>query len=159
MGHLELSKWYHKVTSDLSKLPDCIDYFESELMDAKLELNIKGKSLEKHCAELPGVFDHRFSQLQEIEAILEFLNIEKSKKRSERFKHYFEHYNRSLTSREVEKYIDGDDEYINSCLLVNEFALIRNKYLSLTKSLDTKQWQITNITKLRVAGMDDAMLE
>ena len=40
--------------------------------------------------------------------------------------------------------------------IVNDFALIRNQYLGITKGLDQKQWQITNIVKLRVAGMEDA---
>ena len=42
--------------------------------------------------------------------------------------------------------------------IINEFALLRNKWLGVMKGLDQKQWQITNITKLRVAGMDDASL-
>jgi len=33
---------------------------------------------------------------------------------------------------------------------------MRNKWLAVLKGLDQKQWQITNIVKLRVAGMEDA---
>ena len=42
--------------------------------------------------------------------------------------------------------------------LVNEWALMRNRWLGILKGLDQKQWQITNVTKLRVAGMEDADL-
>ena len=42
--------------------------------------------------------------------------------------------------------------------VVNEFALLRNKYLGLMKAIDAKQFQINNIVKLRVAGLDDAEL-
>ena len=42
--------------------------------------------------------------------------------------------------------------------IINEFALLRNKWLGILKGLDQKQWQITNITKLRVAGMEDASI-
>jgi len=42
--------------------------------------------------------------------------------------------------------------------LVNEFALIRNKFIGLSKAIDSKQFQINNVTKLRVAGMEDADL-
>ena len=41
---------------------------------------------------------------------------------------------------------------------INEFALVRNKYLGLLKAIDAKQFQINNIVKLRVAGLDDAEL-
>ena len=39
--------------------------------------------------------------------------------------------------------------------LINEFALIRNKWLGIIKALDIKQWQMSNIIKLRTAGMED----
>jgi GR25 family glycosyltransferase involved in LPS biosynthesis len=35
---------------------------------------------------------------------------------------------------------------------------MRNKWLGVLKALDQKQWQITNVVKLRVAGMEDASL-
>ena len=42
--------------------------------------------------------------------------------------------------------------------IVNEWALLRNKWLGVIKALDQKQWHLTNIVKLRVAGMEDANL-
>ena len=54
--------------------------------------------------------------------------------------------------------MDGDADVVSLSKLINEFSLLRNKYLGLIKALDTKQWQVTNIVKLRVAGMDDASL-
>lgn len=154
-----MSKWYRKVVSNIANLPDCIEYFEAEADQARFELSIKNKSLEKHSAELPGIFENRFSQLQEIEAILEHLNIQKNKTKSKIFRKYLEKYQKALSSRDAEKYVEGDEEYVDMCILVNEFAMLRNRFLSITKSLDMKQWQITNVTKLRVAGMDDAMVD
>ena len=63
-----------------------------------------------------------------------------------------------MTSRDVEKYIDGEDEVVNMSNIINEFALLRNKFLGLMKAIDAKQFQINNIVKLRVAGLDDAEL-
>jgi hypothetical protein len=40
-------------------------------------------------ASLPGITEHRFNQLQEIEAILEHLNIELRRERSKVFRKYF----------------------------------------------------------------------
>jgi hypothetical protein len=102
--------------------------------------------------------EHRFNQLQEIEAILEYLNIEKRRLRSQHFKKYLENYQRALTSRDVEKYVDGEPDVVDFDKIVNEFALLRNKWLGILKGLDQKQWQLTNIVKLRVAGMEDASI-
>ena len=108
---------------------------------------------------MPGIVEHRFQQLQEIEAILEYLNIEKRKLRSTHFKKYLENYQRALSSRDVDKYVDGEADVVDFDKIVNEFALLRNRWLGITKGLDQKQWQLTNIVKLRVAGMEDATIK
>jgi hypothetical protein len=153
-----VSTWYNKVVDDLSVIIDCIDYFENELEDARYECGIKG-SLEKASAKLPGITEMRFNQLQEIEAILEHLNIELRRERSKTFRKYLEAYNRQLSSRDAEKFVDGEDSVITLTQLTNQFSLLRNKFLGIMKGLDTKQWQIGHITRLRTAGMEDIVID
>ena len=149
--------WYSEVSRDVSKIPDAVAYFENELIDARVEVKLKG-NVERAAAEMPGIVEHRFNQLQEIEAILHYLNIELRRLRSSFFKTYLENYQRALSSRDVEKYVDGERDVVDYEKIINEFALMRNKWLGLLKGLDQKQWQITNVVKLRVAGMEDASL-
>ena len=149
--------WYSQISKDISKIPEALDYYNDQLLQAKKEIRIFG-SLEKAAAEMPGLVEQRFNQLQELEAILEYLNIELRRLRSTFFKKYLENYQRALSSRDVEKYVDGEADVVDMEKIINEFALMRNKWLGITKGLDQKQWQITNITKLRVAGMEDATL-
>ena len=153
-----MSYWYYKVTNDFSLIPDFIDFYETELTQARLELSLKGRSLEKHAAELPGLVEQRFSQLQEIEAVLEFLNIQLRKDRSVEFKKFLEAYNKTLSSRDAEKYVDGVASIVDSTVLINEVALLRNKFLSLTKGMEAKNFMLGHISKLRIAGLDDAAL-
>ena len=149
--------WYSKISKDISHIPDALQYYEDELVEAKKEVRIYG-NVEKAAASMPGLVEHRFNQLQELEAILEYLNIELRRLRSSFFKKYLENYQRALSSRDVEKYVDGEQDVVDMEKIINEFALMRNKWLGITKGLDQKQWQITNIVKLRVAGMEDASL-
>ena len=148
---------YNNIVKDLSNIVTAIEYYEKELEDAKWECRIKG-SLEKLSASLPGLTEFRFNQLQEIEAILEHLNIELRKERSITFRKYLEHYNRTLSSRDAEKFVDSEQSVIDLTHLTNQFSLLRNKYLGIMKGLDTKQWQIGHITRLRTAGMEDISL-
>ena len=150
-----ITNWYTKVSKDISLIPECIKHFEAEFQQAKKECSIWG-NLEKASASMPGVVEHRFNQLQELEAILEYLNIEYRRLRSKTFKKFLENYNKKLSSRDADKYVDGDADVVDLAKIINEFALIRNGYLGITKGLDQKQWQLTNIVKLRVAGMEDA---
>ena len=149
--------WYSQISKDISKIPEALDYYNDQLLQAKKEIRIFG-SLEKAAAEMPGLVEQRFNQLQELEAILEYLNIELRRLRSTFFKKYLENYQRALSSRDVEKYVDGEADVVDYEKIINEFALMRNKWLGVTKALDQKQWQLTNIVKLRVAGMEDASL-
>jgi len=149
--------WYSKVSKDISYIPDAVAYFEAELLAAKSDSCITG-NIEKAAASMPGIVEHRYSQLQEIEAILEYLNIELRRLKSQHFRKYLENYQRSLSSRDCEKYVEGESDVVDFEKIINEFALLRNKWLGITKALDIKQWQLSNIIKLRVAGMEDATL-
>lgn len=149
--------WYAKVSSDIANLPNCLDYFYQELDSARKDVRISGL-VERASASLPGIVETRFNQLQEIEAILEYLNIELRKIRSKTFKKYLENYHRMLSSRDCEKYVDGEADVVDMEKVINEFALLRNQWLGIIKGLDIKQWQVSNIIKLRTAGMEDISL-
>jgi hypothetical protein len=146
--------WYSKVTSNLGNIPDFIAHYEKELEEAKRDCRIGGL-VEKNITQLPGLTEHRFNQLQEIEAILNHLNIQLRKIRRRYFQKYLEGYQRALTSRDAEKYVDGEDEVIDFETIINEVALLRNRWLGIMKGLDTKQWQMGHVVRLRTAGMED----
>ena len=146
--------WYTRITADLSVIPDFISHYEAELEQAKWDCRVGGQ-VEKNISHLPGITEQRFNQLQEIEAVLNYLNIQLRKLRRKYFQKYLEGYNRALTSRDAEKYTDGEDEVIDFEVLINEVALLRNKWLGIMKGLDSKQWQLGHIVRLRTAGMED----
>jgi hypothetical protein len=149
-----MSNWYTRITVDLTVIPDFIQHFETELDNAKREVKIYG-NVEKNIAALPGITEHRFNQLQEVEAVLNYLNIQLRKIRRKHFQKYLEAYNRALTSRDADKYVEGEDEVIEYEILINEVALLRNRWLGILKGLEAKQWQMGHIVRLRTSGMED----
>jgi len=149
--------WYSKITVNLSSIPDFIAYYEAELNSARFDVGIKGK-VEKNLADLPGVTEHRFNQLQEIEAVLNYLNIQLRKIRRKHFQKYLEAYNRALSSRDAEKYVDGEEEVIDFETIINEVALIRNKWLGILKGIESKNFMLGHVVRLRTAGMEDVAL-
>ena len=149
--------WYNLVKSDIGRLPDMIEYYLQEVDAAHTETKISG-SLEKNAQDLPGIMSYRFSQLQEIEAVLKWLTIQYDKIRSDNYRKYLEKYNRDLSDRSIEKYLDGEKDIVDMNYLMNEVALVRNKYLAIIKALEVKQFQIGHIVKLRVVGINDATL-
>jgi uncharacterized protein YfdQ (DUF2303 family) len=149
--------WYSRVVADLGNIPNFIAHYETELNQAKVDCKISGV-LERNIKELPGVTEHRFNQLQEVEAVLNYLNIQLRKIRRKHFQKYLEGYARALTSRDAEKYVDGEDEVVDFETIINEVALLRNQWLGVMKGLDSKQWQMGHVVRLRAAGMEDITL-
>lgn len=146
--------WYSKIVADMSNIPDFISYYETELDHAKQDVRIGGL-IEKNITALPGITEHRFNQLQEIEAILNHLNIQLRKIRRKHFQKYLEGYQRMLSSRDAEKYVDGEEEVIDFETIINEVALLRNRYLGILKGMESKNFMLGHIVRLRAAGMED----
>lgn len=146
--------WYSRVVANLSAIPDFIAYYEQELDAAKSECRIGGL-VERNIKDLPGITEHRFNQLQEVEAVLNYLNIQLRKIRRRHFQKYLENYARALTARDAEKYVDGEDEVVDFETIINEVAFLRNRWLGVMKGLDSKQWMSGHIVRLRTAGMED----
>lgn len=152
-----MANWYTIVVEDIGKIPDFIEHFENELEQARKEIGIHGL-VEKSIKELPAVTEIRFNQLQEVEAVLNHLNIQLRKIRRKHFTKYLENYQRALSSRDAEKYVDGEDEVVDFETIINEVALLRNKWLGIMKGLDSKQWMTGHIVRLRTAGMEDVQV-
>jgi hypothetical protein len=146
--------WYSRVVADLSNIPDFIAHYENELADARRDVQIGGM-IEKNITALPGITEHRFNQLQEIEAVLNHLNIQLRKVRRKHFQKYLEGYARALTSRDAEKYVDGEDEVIDFETIINEVAFLRNRWLGIMKAMESKNFMLGHVVRLRAAGMED----
>jgi hypothetical protein len=149
--------WYNRVIANLGEIPDFIDYYDRELISAKSEIKISG-NVEKSLSNLPGITEHRFNQLQEIEAVLEYLNIQLRKIRQRHYKKYLEAYARALTSRDAEKYAEAEDEVIDMETIINEVALLRNKWLGVMKGIESKNFMLGHVVRLRTAGMEDVVV-
>jgi len=145
---------YSDIVRDLGNLPDFIQQYEVEIVSAKSEIRVSG-NIEKSIATLPGQTEHWFYTLQEIEAVLNYMNIQLKKLRRTYFQKYLESYNRALTSRDAEKYTDGENEVVDYEILINEVALLRNKYLGIMKGLESKNYMLGHLVRLKCAGMED----
>ena len=150
--------WHWVIKDDKSKIIDMVDFFEGELEDARREIKQIGV-IEKIAQQLPAYHELRFSQFQEVEAVMEILEIEMKQLESEKFKLLLEHYKRALTSSDCKKYVEGDPDVVALALLIADVAYIRNQLAGIVKSLEMKAFQLNNIVRLRTAGIEDARLD
>jgi hypothetical protein len=155
---IEERKRYYDLVNDWNTLPTFLDYFDKEAKIAKDELPMSG-SIEKISKDLPFMLDTRFTQLQILNAAVEHFEKQLDKSKSALYRKYLEKYQRALTSRDVEKYVMGEDEVLSISEIINEISLMRNIFMSIIKSYEMKSFQINNITKLRVAGLEDSTID
>lgn len=145
---------YGKVTQNLGLLSDFIAQYEDLIIAAQNEIKTRG-NIERQMAELPGITESSYANLQEIESVLKFLNIQLDMTLQKHYKKYLEGYARALTSRDAERYAENEQEVVDMKMLVNEVARLRNRYLAIMKGLEAKNFMLGHIVKLRVAGLED----
>lgn len=148
-----MSDYLKLVKENANNIPIVIEHFEQEYENAKNEIKIKG-NLNRCISELPSLYEMRYSQLQELESILEFFDIKLKGIRSSIYQKCMNTSQRVLNSNDIKQYIDGDKNIVELQLIINDIALIRNKFISLSKGFEAKNWQLSNLVKLQCAGLD-----
>ena len=134
------------IKKDESKLTEVLNYFLEEYEEAKKDLKISGR-LDKSVSELSSKFEMRYSQLQDLEAILEHFNIKLKAIKSKIYQQLINTSARALTQSDLRQYIDGNEQVVAMQTIINEIALVRNKFISISKGMETKNYQLSNLTK------------
>lgn len=143
---------------DLTIIADCIEHYEREYGKALPDLKCIGR-IGEASAKLPAQVEKHFSAQKELEVILRIIERRVAKLEGIHHKKYREFYNRDLTARDIDRYIAAEDDVYNLTMLQYRFAALVNKYSGISKGLEIKHYQIGNITRLRAAGLDDAMFD
>lgn len=160
-----MARWYSKLFStstdgdaDLMVALDAADAYEEEHLRARADLVVNGK-VEGMSAKVSGITEYRFAQLQDLEAILDYLEQREKRVLIQRQEHILNHYQRALTDRQARDYADASDEVKLVRDVRTRVAYVRNLFLGIMKGLECMHFQITNVTKLRCAGLEDAVID
>jgi hypothetical protein len=154
------SQWYAMLIGDpddLSPIAEAYDHYlqqyEEGAAEAK-ELVRRGVEVADACRRLPGIAGYRYAQWQEIEQIMGFLEHREKRLLGAKRRTFREHYNRELNDSMVERYAETDPEVLEIAEVRNMFALVRNKFLALTKEHEYLHFQLSNIAKLKDKGIE-----
>jgi hypothetical protein len=156
-----MSRWYSKITSNptnyFAPLGEAIEYFYGEYEEASKELRpARGDSIDEKARNMAGTVEYRYGQLQELEAILKFLEIQYDKVKGMHKRNFYEHYNRQLSERLADQYADIEPDVVIIREFIQQTALIRNMFLGVHKGLEILHYQIGHIIALRKGGIEDA---
>jgi hypothetical protein len=157
----KITKWYSQLTAnpdDLTPVLDAyeayMDEYEEGIREANDLSNRGPQGAMDSAMRLPGIYAYRWAQLQEIEQIIGFLENREKRLLGVKRRHFREHYARDLNDSMVEKYAESDPEVLDLAEIRNMFALVRNKFLALTKQHEILNYQISNVAKLKDKGIE-----
>jgi L-lactate utilization protein LutB len=142
----------------LDEVLNILPKYEDKIKAAEPIFKLEGRRLEEIARTLPQNQASYDQSYQELKALEEWLNNIKEKKIGKFWKKYLEGYQRSLSTRDIQAYIASEKEIVEMNQIIIEVTLLKSNVSSIVEGLKTMNWMISNITKLRVAELQDSIL-
>jgi len=141
----------------MTELPTFFEKWQREIDSAEPIFKIEGERLEKLARDIPHNQVHYAKLAQEARALVKWLEIQRAQKESK----YLKNYNnspRALGVKEQAVYMGGEKEIVEINQLIVETALKQQQLDEIVDAIKQMAWQVGNITKLRVAELQDTVL-
>lgn len=138
-----------------SNLPNVLKPFYDDLENVKDILRLDGKLLTKANSENSAWLFYYDQKKVELHTLVKFFKMEEDRIRSSLFKKYKENYSLSLTDREINRYIDGEEKFLSINKLKLEVEELYETYQAIVNALTSRNYALTNITKLRIASLEN----
>lgn len=149
------------LTLEMDKLDailDIIPRYEKKALDAKPIFDLEGRRLEEIMRTLPHHQADYSRALQELKALDEWLDNVKQKETAKLWKKYLEGYPKQLGQNDIKSYIAGEKVIVELNQIIIEVQLIKNNMQDIVDSIKNMGFMMGNVTRLRVAEMEEAIL-
>lgn len=132
--------------------------FEEKIAAAEPIFKLEGRRLEEIMRTLPHYQSSYDQSLQEVKGLEDWVTTIKDKKVGKLWKKFTEGYSRQLTARDIQAYINADQEIVDLNQIIIEVVVIKNNLAAIVDSIRQIGWMTGSITKLRIAEMQDTIL-
>lgn len=155
-----MSDWFRRIVKDQSEetVGACLAYFEIEYKDGMNDLNCTNKRIWEISRVIPGLSSYRYGQWRELFHIAAFLKDRADQAKTLLVEFNATSYKRAVSDRQAEKIAEADPEVCKLRELQYAVELMADKFAGLSKGLEALHFQVSNLTKLRAAGMEDAII-
>lgn len=147
-----------EINERFKNLPAILADFNDALKDAEQEIQIKGKSLEGANRENPSLYVYYDQKRVELKTLVDFMENQVARARGRLFRSFTENFKRELSDRAKDKYIDGEQGYLDIFEIYLEVKEVYDRYASIVEAIKFRGYSLNNITKARVANMENASL-
>lgn len=141
-------------SADLAKtVTEAVQEFEDILEKAEADLEMDGLSLEQLCKRHPKSVREYYIQLHRCKSLEDFINMRLDEAISIAWKQLNENHSRSLTTKDIQIYVNQDQSVLTHRELLMEISYLRKQFEAICSALDSAGYSINNIVKIRVAEM------
>lgn len=144
--------------SKLAKVANKLVEYEQMIIDAKQLFDLDDKNLEQACKHQAFNLMKYDVAFQECKSIQDLLELQKDSIKSLHWKRLNERHSKTLSTRDIEAYISGEQDFLDISELVLEVMEIRRKLEAITEAFRTLGWSLSNIVKLRIHQMEHVVL-
>jgi chaperonin cofactor prefoldin len=142
----------------LKKLPARVALYEQLIEAAEPLFNLDDRKLEEACKEHAKNLMFYDVMLQECKSIEETIRYKIDELESTLYRNLNENSNRVLGTRDIQQYIKSDPQFVNAQEVLMEVIVVKRKLEAIVEALKSMGWSLNNITKLRIAQLEDAIL-
>ena len=142
----------------LTEIIPLLEKYENKIADAEQLFSLEGKKLEHICRNLPQNLSNYDQYYQELKSLEDWLFSKRDKIQARLWKKYTEGYSRALGTKDIQAYIYGEPDYVHYTEIILEVSHLKGKIFSIVEAFKTMNWMLSNITKLRVAEMQDSVI-
>jgi hypothetical protein len=141
-----------------SGVTDILIEYQTLVNNAEPLFQIEGKKLDSVCQVLPKnlyLYNRYFLDMKTLE---EYLVIKRNQIQAKLWKKYVEGYPKALATKDIQNYILGDADYVALSRVIIEVQDLKEKFKAITEAFEQMNWQLSNITKLRIAEIQETIL-
>ncbi len=148
----------NQLGDNFEKLADILSEYDKELDQVEDRLSLKNKTIERSNMENPTWMSYYDQKKVELKILNDYMEMKVNQIRGRLFMRYKENHMVSLNISEINQYINNEEAYTDQYEILLEVQEVYDKYKQVIEAFKMRSFSLNNITKLRVASLEDAIL-
>lgn len=147
-----------KLAKNLSNFYTILESYESDLLECKDNIAIRGKTLETALKEQPAWSAYYGERAAELSTLVKYMDVQVNRVRAQHTVRYKENYNPALSERLMDKYIDKEQDYLDMYEMYLEVKELHEKYIQVLEAFNRRGFALRDITQARIAEIQGVTL-
>lgn len=147
--------WYNIIKKDITKLQDFIDTYDKEYEEFLPCFKLSG-NLSELSVRIPGLIEHCQSCIDDISSVYRFIETLYDSAKAAAYKKYNESYNKGLSETAKNQYASNEKGVVDIKIKLTDIKFVQNKFEGVAKGLESMNYMVSNLVKLKIAGVDMA---